>query len=277
MIFAAPIPFHEALRSAEVRSLLPTTGSHAALSALEPDIKARALWMARNHFVSTLQSLGDGINAILSGQATQADARVALQGVFDQLGYTPDPEHEGGLRDLASTARLNLAIDTNVAIARNGGWHAQGMQADVLDAFPAQELFRAGTPKGGVAAQRDWADRWAQVGGQFFGSRMIALKTDPVWKRLGDPALFPDGIPNGWPPFALNSLMEVRDIARAEAESLGLLDKDTAMFPQPTDLSADLAAAPEVRAQWLKDAITESGAGTFDANGVLHFTEGGRP
>jgi hypothetical protein len=149
------------------------------------------------------------------------------------------------------------------------------MQADVLDEFPAQELFRANSPQGGAEAERDWAARWARVGGTFYGRRMIALKTDPVWARLGDPAEFPDALGNDFAPFAFNSGMRTRDIDRDEAESLGLLEPSTVLTPDPIDLTADLAAAPAMREEWLRAAITDSGLGTFDSNGVLRFNEGG--
>ncbi len=227
--------------------------------------------MATNESLKSLQSLADGVNGILAGTTDQASVRLAMKEVLAAEGYQPDPEKAGGLEDLGSTARLNLALETQVDMARGAGWFEQGQQAGVLDEWPAQELYRAAIPKGGVKAERDWPARWQKVGGEFVGNRMVALKTDPVWKKLGDPALFTDGLGNPYPPFAFSSGMDVRDIARDEAESLGLLDANTELLPQPADLNADLAASPATREQWLRDAITGSGLGRFDAKGVLHF------
>lgn len=270
MIFTAPRPFKEALNAQAVKTLLPTSGRTADLSRLESDIKRRALFSATVQSVAHLQKLDDVINGILTGQLDHASARLALKDLLAEQGYVPDPEDAGGLKDLSSDRRINLQLETNVDTARGYGWREQGMQADVLDEWPAQELYRAFGPSD-ASKQRDWAARWAEVGGQFFGGRMIALKTDPVWERLGDPGKFPDGLGNPYPPFAFNSGMDVRDIDRAEAEDLGLIDASTELFPQPLDLNADLAASPDVRAGWLKDALTETGLGQFDSKGVYHF------
>lgn len=274
MIYTAPQPFHEAVNSAEIKSLLPTTGGSAALSSLEPAIKRRA-WMAAT--VSNLKVLGgirDGTNAILTGQADQATVRLGLKNILRDMGYVPDPEHAGGLQDLGSDRRLNLIIETNVQTAQGLGWFAQGNQASVVERWPAAELIRELVPQGGVEAERDWAARWEEAGGEFTGSRMIALKSDPVWDKLGDPELFPDGLDNPWPPFAFNSGMGTHDIDREEATELGLIAADTAVFPRSVDYAADLAAAPELRETWLREAITESGLGHF-VHGVLQFLEGG--
>ncbi len=271
MILTAPMPFHEALHAAEVRSLLPTTGNSAALRALEADIKRRSWMSATVTSAKHLALIRDVTNGISTGQLDQASARLQIKQLLASTGYAPSEEHAGGLQDLGSDARTNLQIETNVQTAQGYGWFKQGMQADVLDAFPAQELYRALTPKG---SERDWPSRWLKVGGEFYGSRMIALKTDLVWDKLGSSALFDDGLDNPWPPFAFNSGMDVRDIGRAEAEQLGLLDASTSLLPRATDFSADLDATPVLRETWLHDAITESGLGRF-IDGVLHFNIGG--
>lgn len=267
MIFTEPRPFKEALNAQQVKSLLPTSGRTADLQRLESEIKRRALFSATVTSVERLQRLDDVINGILSGQLDQASARLAMKDLLEEQGFRPDPEVAGGLQDLSSDRRINLQIETNVATARGYGWREQGMQADVLDEWPAQELYRAFA----TGKERNWAERWAKVGGQFYDGRMIALKTDPIWKRLGDPANFPDALGNDYPPFAFNSGMDLRDIDRAEAEQLGLIDAGTQLFPQPLDLNADLAAKPDVRAGWLRDALEETGLGTFDDAGTFNF------
>lgn len=274
MISATPMPFQEALDSHAVRSLLPTTGDSAALRALAPDIKRRSMMSATVAHAGVLQKLNDGVNAILTGQSDQATVRAGMKKLWDDLGYTPEEGKEFGLQDLGSDRRINLQIETNVQTAQGFGWFTQGNQEAVLDQWPAQELYRAITPKGGVEAERDWAARWEEAGGEFIGDRMVALKTDPVWDKLGDSDLFPDGLDNPWPPFAYSSGEDVRDKTRKEAEEMGLLDADTTLLPRKVDFSADLAAAPELREKWLQDAIVESGLGTF-VKGVLHFIEGG--
>lgn len=273
MMYTAPAPFRDALDAHGIRSLLPTTGRTADLQLLESALKRRAMFSATVAIAEPLQQIQSGVTAILEGATDQASVRLAIKQLWERLGYVPDPEQAGGLQDLSSTRRINLQIETNVATARGAGWYEQGQQPAVLDEFPAQELYRASTPAGGAAAERDWPARWEKAGGVFYGERMIARKDDPVWQNLGDPALFPDGLGNPWPPFAFNSGMRVRDIGRDEAQELGVIGADEQVAPQPLDLDADLQATPELRQGWLQQAIEDSGLGTFQ-NGVLSFAGG---
>jgi hypothetical protein len=148
--------------------------------------------------------------------------------VLASLGYQPDPDKRGTLQDLSSDRRINLVLETNAAVAQGEGWWLQGQDPAVLDAWPAQELYRAE----GREKNRDWAARW-RIAGQASGSamgwtmddgRMVALKNHPIWGRLGDGSLFADGLGNPWPPFAFGSGMDVRDVTRGEAVRLGLLE-----------------------------------------------------
>ncbi|HEY0966932.1 MAG TPA: hypothetical protein VGE76_16315 [Opitutaceae bacterium] len=268
MILNAPMPYEEALDAAEIRTLLPTTGRTADLRQLGGAITRRAMFSATVTLASRLQAMADGVNAVLTGTGDQATAALALKQLLDREGYQPDPEKAGGLEDLSSLARRRLIIETNVATAQGYGWREQGMQPDVLDEYPAQELFRAFGPPDS-SKRRNWAERWAEAGGRFYGDRMIALKTDPVWRRLG--SMFDDSLGNDYPPFAFNSGMDVRDIGREEAEELGLIDPGTELFPQPLDLNAELKASPEVRDGWLRQAVEDTGLGRFDADGVFNF------
>lgn len=272
MIFTAPMPFQEALDAAEVKSLLPTTGRTVDLQQLSQAIKLRALWSATVTSGELLQKISDAVNGALTGQADQATLRLGIKQLLDQMGYQPEADQAGGLQDLSSDPRINLQIETNVDTARGYGWDRQGQQPDVLDEWPAQELFRAFGPKD-PRHQRDWASRWAGVGGVFYGGRMIALKTDPIWNALGDPAVFPDGLGNPWPPYAFHSGMDVRDVSRDDAVQLGLIDPDTQLFPRQIDLNAQLQASPNVRDETLRALLNASGVGQFSGD-VFQFTGG---
>ncbi len=274
MLFDSPIPFREAVASAAARGLLPTSATSAELQALDGAIKRRATFSATVESVRVLQGLAAGVDAVLSGVATQKEVREQLLDLHLALGTQPGPGRPGGTGDVTSRARADLQVRTLTETAQGLGWHAQGLQADVLDAYPAQELTRFVTPR---TRSRDWPARWAKAGGRFFGRRMVALKTDPIWARLGDPALFPDALGNPYPPFAFNSGMDVQDVDRAEAEALGLIDRAT--VPQGASLLAsvggDEANGPQVTQTWLRDAIQAGGLGRFDAAGVLRMIGGG--
>jgi len=271
VITSDPQPFREALDAHDVRSILPTTGRSQDLQRLDSAIKRRAIWSATVALVQPLELIRDGTSAILAGQADQATVRLAIKQVWKSLGIHGDPT-SSALQDVTSTERINLQIETNVAVMRGAGWREQGMQPDVLDEFPAQEFYD--TRSGGEHRRTDWKDRWIAAGGKFPDGRMVALKTDKVWENLGSPELFADGLGNPWPPFAFNSAWRVRDIGRDEAEALGLIGANEELLPQPLDLAADLAAAPELRQDWLRTAIEESGVGSF-RDGVLEFAGGG--
>lgn len=273
MMFTAPMPYTEALNAQAVKSILPTSGRTVDLQKLEPAIKRRAMFSATVQSVTHLQKIDDLVKGILAGQIDQASARLAVKQLLAEQGYAPDPEHVGGLRDLSSTQRINLQLETNVDIARGFGWHEQGQEPMVLDAFPAEELVRFFGPSN-ASAQRDWAARWEKAGGKFYGGRMIALKSDPVWAALGSVDNFDDALGNPYPPFAFNSGMDVQDIDRAEAVELGLIDENTELFPQSGSLNESLQATPDVRSQELRGLLEESGLGSFTDGGVFKFKEG---
>lgn len=277
MILTQPMPYVEALQAAAIKTILPTTGQHRDLRQLEPALKRRALWMATNTIVPSLQRLGEGVQQILSGELSDREVRDQLAAVLEAEGYRPDPKKAGGIEDLGSTRRLKLAIDTQVELAHGAGWKNQGLQPDVLEAFPAQELVRFYGPSD-PAQQRDWASRWARVGGQFFDGRMVALKTDDIWRRLGSSEFFDDALDTDHSPYAFNSGMGERDIDHAESVALGLIEADTVITPpaDADDLVADLQGGPEIRDAWLRDALVDTGLGRFDAAGVFQFTGGGQ-
>ncbi len=264
MIFTAPMPFTEALQSREIRSLLRTTGKTAELALLEPAVRERAIFSATVTSAELLDGIARRVDEMLAGKTDQATVRLGLKQLLEEEGYTSGPEKAGTLEDLRTDGRLNLIIETNVDLARGYGQWIQGQQPDVLDEWPAQELVRERSSQ----QPRDWAKRWVDAGGISFGGRMIALKNDPVWKKISRFQL-------PYPPFDFNSGMGVRDIARDEAEELQLLDAGTVLIPQDRDFNADLQASPTIRANWLIDALEESGVGEFNDQGVFVFGRGG--
>ncbi len=103
---------------------------------------------------------------------------------------------------------------------------------------------------------------------------MIALKNDPIWSRLGSSDLFEDGLDNPYPPFAFNSGMGVRDVARDEAEQLGLLEPNQEVFPRDLSFNQELQASPDVRDDKLRAMLEATGLGEFK-DGVFVFNDGG--
>ena len=120
-------------------------------------------------------------------------------------------------------------IETNVQTAQGYGQAVAANDPDVIDAFPAQELFRLEDRK----EPRDWEARWmeaAQAAGDGYaakalvdGGRMAALKESGIWDQLG--SIWDDSLGNNFPPFAFRSGMWVQDVSYEEADDLGLLVK----------------------------------------------------
>lgn len=267
MTFRTPIPFQEALDSREVRSLLPTNFRTKDLALIEPQLRERATFSAGVTNAEFLQLAEDGINDLVGGNVDRATKRLELKQLLGRLKYQPVEGEEGTLTDLSSDARLNLILDTNTQMAFGYGQWKQGQDPAVLDMWPAQELVRIRDSR----VPRDWAPRWADAGGEFFGSRMIALKNSPIWRRLSR-----FGLP--YAPFDFNSGMDVQDVDRTEAMALGLIDRDTELLPQDRDFNEDLQSSPEVREgalqQALLDTLQEQGLNVKFIDGVLKFLGG---
>lgn len=121
---------------------------------------------------------------------------------------------KGSIRDLTTTRRLNLILQTNLEMARGYAHHAEAQED--LDFYPCQELIR--TRKSRVP--RDWETRWHASGGKLYNGRMIAEINSPIWKNISRFDL-------PYPPFDFNSGMGVMPIRRDEAIKLGVISKDS--------------------------------------------------
>lgn len=239
-----PNLFVEAVVKHLARTVTPSPMNAEEWANVPAAIRERAMFSARVTNTTHLQKLKDHIEQILAPRTERrpdgtlatvgmdkATARLALKQWLEGTGYDPGAK-EGTIEDLSSDQRINLQLEQNVRSAQGYGQHVQGTVAGALDAFPAQELFRQESRE----EPRDWESRWAEAGGVFYGGRMIALKSDPIWSaisRFGTP----------WPPFDFGSGMWVRDIDRDEAIDLGLMSAtDVAQAPR---FSFDLAGVEE--------------------------------
>jgi len=266
--FSRPVQFSEALQSRQVRSILPTTLSSAELQvAMEPSIRERAIFSARVTSAEYLGEIDDITRQLLNGEIDEATARTRLKVKLREIGYEPDPAQRGKITDFGSERRLKVVIETNARIAQGYGQFIQGQDPAVLDAFPAQELFRLESKKN----ERTWAARWDQVGGTFSDGRMIALKDDDIWELLG--TSFDDSLGNPYPPFAFNSGMWVKDVSRKDAMEFGLIDRDKQVEPQDRGFNDDLKYSAEHLSEALQQALEESVGPFFEMkDGVLtHF------
>lgn len=164
----------------------------------------------------------------------------------------------GDITDVTSRARLGLIYDIQAQQAQNYARWKSDQDSDVLDAFPAQELVRLEARR----AERNWAARWNAANGPRFpaaGNRMVALKTDPVWEgisRFGTP----------WPPFDFGSGMGLRDLSRADAVALGIIDRTSRLEPATARFNADLQAEATNIDPDFRDALKSAFGSQIDVN-----------
>jgi hypothetical protein len=145
------------------------------------------------------------------GRADQATTRLSIKAALTGNGKLPYFEIDGVRQELDSEW-LDVVIKTNTDIVCGYRSFVQGMDPEMLEAYPARELVKA---KNGEEPY-DWKIRWAESGGQLYDGRMIALKNHPVWLNISD-------LGHPHPPFAFGSGMDVVDISRVEAVELQLI------------------------------------------------------
>lgn len=113
---------------------LPTAKSHAELvSEVEPKIKAQAFFSARvseAHILDRLRQISDGYSR---GEFGLGEARNRLKDFLRAEGYDP---HQGGMRNLASTGRLNLILKQNAAMAHSAAEWKRMHDPDAMKVFP---------------------------------------------------------------------------------------------------------------------------------------------
>lgn len=222
------MPFQNALAALAKRGLLPTTANSAQLAGLPAALRDEAFFSSKVTDARVLQAAYDCVAAILQPEGRAAGesmdtarAREEIRRLLKSIGYMPEDGKAGTIEDLSSEARLNLIIDHNVAADRGRGAWMETQDDDVLDMWPCQEFYRAEERM----RPRNWRARWIAAGGSIYAGRMIARKDDPVWigiNRFGVP----------WMPADYNSGMDVRDVDRDEAVSLGVIAADDAVKTQ---------------------------------------------
>src|ERR1017187_7854612 len=161
-----------------------------------------------------LKNLGNIIEPLIDehtmGSVDQATTRLHIKAALTRNGKLPYFKI-GDVRQELDSEWLDLVVRINTDLVCGHCSFVQGIDPEVLDAYPARELIQV---KGGTEPY-DWKVRWVESGGQIHIGRMIALKGDPVWLRISD-----FGHPHS--PFAFESGMDMVDVSRVEAVELGL-------------------------------------------------------
>ena len=216
-----------------LKELLPTSlGSEEIREQIARDILARSIFSARMESAHYLKRLRDVCTEILTGEKDKASAIADLGSLLEQMGYSP--LDGGGLANPASLRRLNLILDTQRQMATSVALLSEQTEATVW-LYPAWELSRRETRR---IPREDWPYRWQAAGDAvgwesaltlrgITGSRMIALKSSPIWAALGAGAGgYTDTLGNPYPPFAYGSGLDWDEVDRDECIALGLISAD---------------------------------------------------
>ena len=207
-----------------IKELLPTSlGSEEIREQIARDILQRSIFSARMESARYLAKIRDVCAQIAAGEINQADARLKLVTLLEQMGHSP--QDGGGITNPASIRRLNLIIDTQRQMAASVAVLSEQTEATVA-MWPAWELTRLETR---AVPRPDWDRRWAAAGlaCNFEGAlkdRLIALKNSPIWQHLGNGAGgYRDTLGNPYPPFAFSSGMDWVEVDRDKCIALGLI------------------------------------------------------
>ena len=135
--------------------------------------RAQAFFSARvaeEHILERLRSVSD---AFSRGEIGLAEARTELKRFLRAEGKD---DGKSGLRNLASTARLNLILEQNARMAAAVGQYQAGMDPDILERFPCWRYI------GSTALNP--RDSHARFAGKVF------RKDDPIWHKIFPPSDF---------------------------------------------------------------------------------------
>lgn len=154
-------------------NLTTVMGSKELAAEWTEKARAQAFFSARvaeGHILDRLRKVSD---AFSRGEIGQAEARTELKKFLLREGYDPK---QAGLRNLASTARLNLILEQNARMSAAVGQYQAGMDPDIKERFPCWRYI------GSTAlVPRDTHARFA---GKVF------RKDDPIWHKIFPPSDF---------------------------------------------------------------------------------------
>ena len=178
---------------AESRVNMPTGMSSREIAQnIPPEIRARAFFSARvaeSHILERFRQISD---AYSSGEISRDEARHLLRQFARENGRDDGTK---GLRNLASTARLNLILDQNAKMARAVAQYEAMHRPANLKIFP-YVIYRASV---GSRSPRDSHRRY---------DGMIIDKRDP-WLRTH------------WPPWEFGCNCDLENCSAKKAATLG--------------------------------------------------------
>ena len=146
-------------------------------------------------------------------------------------GYScPIMEKEAAAEGFSRYSKIKDFIRLQMDVLRGAAAKWQGDDPMHLEMWPAWMLTWTG-----IGGESDWRERWVKAGGKIFQpliegrnpdheeSGLIALKTDTIWRRLGDPLIFPGALGIDHPPFYAGSWLSWKPVEKIEAIAHGLM------------------------------------------------------
>lgn len=281
-----PDPVFDAFLAAKERGAFATGLDTAGIRELAAEVRYSGVWTARGTSLVFAQEIKDVIDDLTADRIGTSQAIARLAQKLRALGYDPEtggfpdakvkPVERGTLQDLSSHRRLQLIVETQVALMTGRGQKMRGETPENLMDYPAWELIRE-LPRG---EHRDWPSRWAIAGGKepaaefprnahrflYQSTGLIAAQGDPVWGELGSSENFKDALDVDYPPFAFESGMGWRAVSRARCAELGILGPngeplDEWIASRPITLSGKQPApAPKLSVRGIDPALAEAAA-----------------
>ena len=135
--------------------------------------RAQAFFAARVAEDHILERLRDVSDALSRGEIGLAESRTELTRFLREEGKD---DGTSGLRNLASTARLDLILEQNARMAAAVGQYQAGMDPDIRERFPCWRYI------GSTALNP--RDSHARFAGKVF------RKDDPIWHKIFPPSDF---------------------------------------------------------------------------------------
>lgn len=266
---------------ADESPLATSLSSQGIRESWDERIKAHSIFSARTTSQSYVDMLKKRLAEVASRQITPQRAEETLRRTLADLGYSPQtgfpdargrvpPATPGDIRDLSSSRRIQLIIDTNVKQARSLGQIAASEDPMHLMMEPAWRLARSGARK---KPRGDWRRRWeaagAKVGWQgALRRQMVALKTSPIWQAIADgTGGFRDCIGSPYPPFAFGSGLGWYNVGRGEWRRLCAAEGVPDGLDAVTAKAKQLKAAKEAGGKGPVAAPSPAG-GTMPAGGA---------
>ena len=219
------MPFAEAIDKLGRQSVIGAALSSAEWKELPVALRDNAFFSANVESIRFLQRAQDSIGDFLAGNVKTLDDGQTLLKTGGRAAFVDKMQKflqgegvvrsDGGLTDITSGRRLGLIFDTKVQQSGDYGCWRQGMDPDVLDAFPAMRFIRVKDVKEPRQSHEQYQDQ-------------VYLKTDPIWALVINADFRTPYGPWGW-----GCGHETEDVDRDEAESLGLVKPGDKISPAP--------------------------------------------